>query len=104
MLPSDVDELNKASAYLMAAPVVTSVMVWGYSKMREEGGASSHFAHAIRRAKSRFTKAPTGSKGKWPSKNSSDQSTMADQDTEPTESQKTSTAIADVYKQMKQDK
>jgi len=29
---------------------------------------------------------------------------MADQDTEPTESQKTSTAIADVYKQMKQDK
>lgn len=55
MLPSDVDELNKAMAYMVAAPFVTSVMVWGYSKMREEGGASSHFAHAIRRAKSRFT-------------------------------------------------
>jgi len=55
MLPSDVDELNKATAYMAAAPIVTSVMVWGYSKMREEGGASSHFAHAIRRAKSRFT-------------------------------------------------
>ncbi len=74
---------------MVAAPVVTGIIVWGYSKMREEGGASSNFAHAIRRAKSRFNTPASGTKGsKWPSKNANkgDSQTIAELDIEPTES------------------
>ena len=35
MIPSDVDELNKATAYMMVAPIVSAAIVYGYSKMRE---------------------------------------------------------------------
>ena len=109
IIPSDVDELNKATAYMMVAPIVSAAIVYGYSKMREQGGASSHFAHAIRRAKSRFAPinpsqaAPTGSL-KWPAKNKSDASeeeTLADQDMGPTSAQLSSAAISDVYKTIK---
>ena len=105
--PSDVEELNRAVVYMAAAPIVTSAIVWGYSKMREQGGASSHFAHAIRRARSRFTpdkRHGSGASGsKWPSSRKNAK-TLAEMDTDITESQKQSDAIADVYKQMKQEK
>ena len=61
VLPTDVDELNKASVYCIMAPIVTSAIVYGYSKMRENGGASSHFAHAISKAKDKFVPATWGS-------------------------------------------
>lgn len=68
VIPSDLDELNKATMYMVLAPIVTTAIVYGYSKLRESGGASSHFAHAIRRAKSRFTPASMDTSGaKWPS-------------------------------------
>ena len=71
------EELNRASLYMAAAPVVASVIVYGYAKMRETGGASSHLAHAISKAKTRFTPAsnPHGSSStnKWPSKKSTSQ-------------------------------
>ena len=40
----DIEELNRASVYMLIAPVFTSLVVYGYSKMRESGGASSHLA------------------------------------------------------------
>ena len=51
----DIDQLNKASIYMMMAPILTSAIVYGYSKMRESGGASSHLAQAIATAKEKFT-------------------------------------------------
>ena len=108
--PSDVEELNRAVVYAAVAPIVTTAIVWGYSKLREQGGASSHFAHAIRRARNRFTperRAGGKSGSKWPSskqqKDSSKQ-TLAEMDLGLTDSQKSSEAIADVYKQMKQER
>ena len=64
---SDVDELNKATVYMVVAPIFTSCLVYGYTKMRESGGAASHFAHAIKRAKNRFT-SDKAAGAKWPSK------------------------------------
>ena len=71
VIPSDIDELNNATIYMVMAPVVASALMYGYKKLKESGGAASHFAHAIRRAKSRFTPVSleqTG--GKWRSKGS----------------------------------
>ena len=62
MYPGDMEELGKASVYAALAPIVTTAIVYGYSKMRESGGASSHFAHAISKAKSRFSKSAPGAK------------------------------------------
>ena len=69
----DIDELNKASIYMMMAPIFTSAIVYGYSKMRESGGASSHLAQAIATAKEKFTPQTWGAqsaatKAKWPSR------------------------------------
>lgn len=79
-MPSDIDELNKASFYMVLAPIVTTAIFYGYNKLRESGGASSHLAHAISKAKSRFTPADldrTG--GMWPSKRPSED-TLANRD------------------------
>mmetsp|Transcript_3148 Transcript_3148/g.4245 ORF Transcript_3148/g.4245 Transcript_3148/m.4245 type:complete len:83 (+) Transcript_3148:78-326(+) len=65
---TDVDELNKATMYAVAAPVITGIFVWGYNVLREEGGASSHFAHAISKAKGRFSKSGGAPAQKWSSK------------------------------------
>ena len=69
----DIDELNKASIYMMMAPIFTSAIVYGYSKMRESGGASSHLAQAIAAAKEKFTPQTWGAqsaatKARWPSR------------------------------------
>ena len=99
VIPSDIDILTRASIYMMVAPVVTSAIVYGYSKIREEGGFSSHFAHAIRRAKSRFTPASMSKNGKWPSKKPSQPfESLAEKDIEPSDSQKSRDSISDVYK------
>lgn len=44
---TDMDKLNSATMYLVASPIFAGIFVWGYSRLREEGGAASHFAHAI---------------------------------------------------------
>jgi len=105
VIPSDVDVLSKASFYMMVAPVVTTAIVFGYSKMREEGGFSSHFAHAIRRAKNRFTPSGMGETGgKWPSKKPGKRASLADLDLEPSDYQKSRDTISGIYKQMKIEK
>ena len=47
--------MNKAAAYMVIAPIFTSVLVYGYTKVRDSGGVASHFAYAIKQAKNRFT-------------------------------------------------
>ena len=85
--------------YAAVAPIVTTAIVWGYSILREQGGASSHFAHAIRRARNRFTPERRGASGsKWPSSKQKESQTLAEMDMGLTDSQKSSDAIADVYK------
>ena len=96
--PSDIDELHKATAYAMAAPIVTGLIVFGYSRLREEGGASSHFAHAISKARSRFQTQPGGKSGqpkKWPSKRGD--KTLAEEDIEQSLNQSEGGAVANVY-------
>lgn len=44
---TDIDKLNSSTLYAIAAPIATGILVYGYSRMREEGGAASHFAHAL---------------------------------------------------------
>ena len=61
ILPTDMDELNKASVYMVMAPIVTSAMIYGYSLVRESGGASGHFAHAIAAAREKFVPTTWGS-------------------------------------------
>jgi len=55
---------------MLMAPIFTSAMCYGYSKMRESGGASSHLAWYISQAKSKFTPAQwssqsAASQAKW---------------------------------------
>ena len=63
----DIDELNSATLYMVAAPVVTGCVLWGYKIVTEQGGASSHFAWAVMRARTRFGSSKATS-AKWPSK------------------------------------
>ena len=53
--------------YMVGAPMFAGLVAWGFSKMRQEGGMASHFAHAISQARQRVD--PSGaSKTKWRSK------------------------------------
>ena len=58
---------------MLMAPIFTTALIYGYSKMRESGGASSHLANAIAHAKEKFTPQTwaaekQATKAKWPSK------------------------------------
>ena len=68
--PGDMDKLNNATIYLVSAPIFASIFVWGYSRLREEGGVASHFAHAISQAKNKFGSGGSRATAstKWPSK------------------------------------
>ena len=58
----DINELQKASLYMVLVPVFSFAAVYGYSRYREEGGgASSSFQFIIDRAKARIQ-----SQQKWP--------------------------------------
>ena len=99
MVESDIDELNKATIYMVSAPILASLLAFGYSKMRESGGSASHFAHAIAKAKNRFT--PDRATGaKWSSK----QKTEAERQLDMEETKKANESISDVYKQIKTEK
>ena len=64
----DMNELTKASVYMMLAPTFTFAILFGYHSFRTQGGGqSAHFQYAIDRAKSRFKSGDTTS---WPSKKS----------------------------------
>ena len=57
----DINELQKASVYMMLVPVFSFAVMYGYGRYREEGGASSSFKFIIDRAKQRIQ-----SQQKWP--------------------------------------
>ena len=40
LMPSDIDELNHAAAWALAAPAFTASVFWVYNRFREEGGLS----------------------------------------------------------------
>lgn len=83
---------------MVVAPIFASCIVYGYTQMRESGGAASHFAHAIRRAKNRFTP-DRAAGGKWPSKTDKEgEESLADQHDELTDQQMANDSISDVYK------
>ena len=58
------NELTKASVYMLMAPTLTFALIYGYNVFRTSGGGqSSHFQYAIDRAKSRFN---TSNSTSWP--------------------------------------
>ena len=102
--PSDTDILTKAGSYMVVAPIVTTAIIFGFNKIRESGGASSHVAHAIKRAKGRFTPNSMSGGQKWSSKNRKNMTQAElDLDTQ-TDAEKSSDSLANVYKQMKEDR
>ena len=105
----DMDQLNQATAYMLAAPIFTSALCYGYSKMRESGGASSHLAWAIASAKSKFTPTKWNSnsaatKTRWRSSKGGRDGHGHDGDEETPGMKFDPTVAADAYKQIKIDR
>ena len=51
----DINELQKATVYMLMAPAISFAVMFGFNKFRKEGGgASSHFQFVIERAKRRI--------------------------------------------------
>ena len=63
----DVNELQKATVYMLLAPTISFAIMYGYNAFRQGGGSSSHFQYVLDRARNRFD---SGSENgtKWPSK------------------------------------
>ena len=62
----DINELTKATAYMVMAPTLTFALIFGYNSFRTSGGGqSSNFQFAIDRAKSKFNTSDHNS-ASWP--------------------------------------
>lgn len=71
-MASDVDELQHAAGWAVAAPMLTASVFWVYNRFREEGGLSKRIIGLIQRARNQATKEDGGIRAndlnRWPSK------------------------------------